>query len=405
MGKKNNILYISYDGMTDPLGQSQVLAYVKRLVNYGHEFTILSFEKPEAFAKEEANIRGLLRGKPIQWVPLRYTKKPPILSTVYDLWKGWRKITALFRERQFDVAHSRGGHIAAVLGLLCKKKYGCRYIFDMRGWWADEKKESGLWNSFVYEPVYQFFKYIERKSFAESDCTVSLTFAGKNEIVQRGYKAAGAVAVIPTCVDFDVFPPCDENIRRSVREELHIPQSAITLLYSGALGTNYNNEGIFSLYRQLLAFRQDAHFLILSKDDVAYVKGELHKHGIADTQTRIISAPYARVHRYLMAGDIGVILYKKQYSTIGRSPTKLGEYWACGLPALSVKGIGDLDMLLEKYPGSGMLVDELNEAQTREALRALINASVTKQQLRSYAKDYFDVEAGVEKYHRILSGN
>ena len=45
-GKSKNILYLSYDGMTDPLGQSQVLPYLIGLTKEGFTFHIISFEKP-----------------------------------------------------------------------------------------------------------------------------------------------------------------------------------------------------------------------------------------------------------------------------------------------------------------------------------------------------------------------
>ena len=48
MSKKAKILYITYDGLTDPLGQSQVLAYQSRINREkGFEVDILSFEKPD----------------------------------------------------------------------------------------------------------------------------------------------------------------------------------------------------------------------------------------------------------------------------------------------------------------------------------------------------------------------
>ena len=39
------ILYISYNGALEPLGQSQVLPYLRELVGHGLEFTLLTFEK------------------------------------------------------------------------------------------------------------------------------------------------------------------------------------------------------------------------------------------------------------------------------------------------------------------------------------------------------------------------
>ena len=40
-----NILYISYDGITDPLGQSQILPYISELSRKGLKFHLISFEK------------------------------------------------------------------------------------------------------------------------------------------------------------------------------------------------------------------------------------------------------------------------------------------------------------------------------------------------------------------------
>ena len=37
-------LYITYDGLLDPLGQSQILPYIKNLNNKGYEFIIISYE-------------------------------------------------------------------------------------------------------------------------------------------------------------------------------------------------------------------------------------------------------------------------------------------------------------------------------------------------------------------------
>lgn len=40
------VLYMSYDGMLEPLGQSQVLAYLERL-SADRTIHLISFEKPQ----------------------------------------------------------------------------------------------------------------------------------------------------------------------------------------------------------------------------------------------------------------------------------------------------------------------------------------------------------------------
>ena len=89
------VLYLSYDGMTDPLGQSQVIPYIEGLAKLGYRFTLISFEKADRFEKFSKEISARLQRSNIDWVPISYTKKPPILSTVYDLWRMQKKAFAL----------------------------------------------------------------------------------------------------------------------------------------------------------------------------------------------------------------------------------------------------------------------------------------------------------------------
>ena len=57
------VLYLSYDGLTDPLGQSQVLPYIIGLGAKGFEFIIISFEKAQNYQKEKERIEMALAVK------------------------------------------------------------------------------------------------------------------------------------------------------------------------------------------------------------------------------------------------------------------------------------------------------------------------------------------------------
>src|SRR5687768_9539217 len=46
------VLFISYNGMLEPLGQSQVIPYLRELAKREVHFTLLSFERPKAFTRE-----------------------------------------------------------------------------------------------------------------------------------------------------------------------------------------------------------------------------------------------------------------------------------------------------------------------------------------------------------------
>jgi hypothetical protein len=114
------VLYLSYDGMTDPLGQSQVLPYLIGLGKKGYRFTLISFEKPGRYETAKDVIATLCTSNGIEWHPLIYTKSPPIFSTIKDIESLKSKIRSLHKVNRFDIVHCRS-YITAITGLWMKK--------------------------------------------------------------------------------------------------------------------------------------------------------------------------------------------------------------------------------------------------------------------------------------------
>ena len=93
--------------MCDPVGASQVLPYLAELSRKDVEFFLISFEKPEKFESGEAAVRAQINGLPIQWFPLRYTKNPPVISTLLDLRKMKKLCRKICDENKIDFIHAR----------------------------------------------------------------------------------------------------------------------------------------------------------------------------------------------------------------------------------------------------------------------------------------------------------
>ena len=124
-----NVLYLSYDGMTDPLGQSQVLPYIIGLTKKGFHFHLISFEKPDRFHAHKKDILKICEDNNIVWVPMLYTKRPPLLSTVWDVWRMKRKAFSLNKEHSFSIVHCRS-YLSALIGLSMKRKFKTAFLFD-----------------------------------------------------------------------------------------------------------------------------------------------------------------------------------------------------------------------------------------------------------------------------------
>ena len=130
-GKSKNILYLSYDGMTDPLGQSQVLPYLIGLTKEGFNFHIISFEKQHRFEMNKDHIQKICDDSNIIWHPNSYTQKSPLFTTIWDVYRMKKLAKKLNKDSQFHIVHCRS-YISALVGLSMKKQYGTKFIFDMR---------------------------------------------------------------------------------------------------------------------------------------------------------------------------------------------------------------------------------------------------------------------------------
>src|SRR3954464_14080128 len=80
-GDRPRVFYVSYDGVEEPLGRSQVLGYLKGLAST-YDITLISFEKS---AESRRSLRDELAESAIEWRRLRYHHRPPVLSTAWDV--------------------------------------------------------------------------------------------------------------------------------------------------------------------------------------------------------------------------------------------------------------------------------------------------------------------------------
>lgn len=400
-----SVLYISYDGMTDSLGQSQVIPYLIGLSKLGYSFTILSCEKRETFDREENKIATILTQNNIKWNPIFYTKKPPVLSTVYDVVRLKKLAFQLNKMHSFDIVHCRS-YIAALVGLEMKKKLNIKFIFDMRGLWADERVDGKLWNlnNPIYKAVYHYFKRKEKDFLETADYTISLTENAKNEILswQHVNIKPDNIAVIPCCADLDLFNK--ENLSQehinSLKSELNISSSGFILLYLGSIGTWYMLDEMMEFFSVLKLNKPTARFLFVTKDEHDRIIHTAEKFGVRDA---ILIRPGARheIPALISLCDYSLFFILPSYSKKASSPTKQAEIMAMGKPIICNTNVGDTDKILLDYK-SGILVNEFNKTAYLQTIEQMSSPYIAEEIIFG-ANDYFSLESGVNKYAAVYS--
>ncbi len=397
------VLYLSYDGMTDPLGPSQVLPYLFGLARLGHDITLISFEKRKRSAAERAAIQAECDAGGIAWHPLPYTRQPPVLSTLRDLRAMRRLAERLQHDRPFDLLHCRS-YIAALVGRRLKRRHGTGFLFDMRGFWADERVDGGLWNlrNPLFRTIYRFFKAREADFLREADHVVSLTEAARDILLNRPDQAATEtpISVIPCCADFAAFPPVTPDKRAAARAALGIASGARVAAYLGSTGTWYLLREMLDAFAVQQARSPGAVMLFVTRDDPQPIRAAAAARGIPTDSLIIRPATRAEVPELLAAADYGLFFIKPAFSKQASSPVKLGEFLAMELPVLTNAGIGDVDRILEES-GAGVTIDRFDPAAYAEGLDRLERLRPDMIRWRHAARTWFDLDEGVRRYDAV----
>lgn len=394
------VLYITYDGLTDPLGRSQVIPYLTQLAKLGYQFTILSFEKQDRLQKEGADVAALLHASGIQWVPLVFSSRPPILSKVWDRFQMRRKAFQLYRKCRFQLVHCRS-YIAAEVGLALKERYGVKMLFDMRGFWADEKVDNGQWNlsRFFYKNLYRYYKHKEQQILLSASAVVCLTKMAKDILLAQEQYCHLQVSVIPCCADLEHFDfhKQDKQDVNLLRKQLPFAPHHKVLVYLGSVGGWYMTGEMFEFFRLLHQSNNEYRMLVLTKDDVHAVKSEAIAAGIDPAHVVVTYASRELLPQYLALCTASVFFIRPSYSKQASSPTKHAELMGMGLPVIC-NDIGDTGSIIAATQ-TGYVVKGFDETSLMEAAAAMPGIEqIDPSYIRSQAFAYFNLEEGVRRY-------
>ena len=400
------VLFISYNGMFEPLGQTQVIPYLSELTKRGVSITLLSFEKPQSLSAESCRyLKQTLSSLGIEWHWLRYHRRPSLAATAFDVLAGIRYAQRLIDKNQIELVHARA-HIPATIALWLKRRRGIKMIFDLRGLMAEEYVDAKHWKE--GSVPYRITKSSERRVFESTDAVVTLT----NRIwpIIKDWRGLSGRRlhheVIPCCVDLSTFK-FNANDRMKRRAELGL-NDQFTLVYSGSLDGWYLTDKVADFFASLLKRRPNGHLLWLTTGSRERVETLMSVRGIGDSNFSVRSVPSSEVPSHLSAADAG-ISFRTGFSKLAASPTKNGEYLACGLPLILNPGIGDSDVLATQW-NVGALVTEFTEenySQAIDRIEQLVSDADIRTKTRSVAKQLFDLESvgGVKYaalYERVL---
>lgn len=389
MSARLRVLYVSYHGLGTALVRSQVLPYLRGLSGIA-DVHLLTYEGASDEAPppdDETNGMTLHR--------LRYHKRPNMPAKILDISVGLvRALWIVFRCR-IDLLHARShvaAAIAAAVGLLTRKPW----IFDMRGFLADEFVEAGAWRPHGLK--YRFVRWVERSLLGHSNAIVVLTERAMSRLrTEDGYVGpvrGTPIAVIPCAVDLIRYRPEDDGA--------DVP----TLVYLGSVGTWYLLDEMLRFFHWLLAARPGWTFLIVNRAQQPLIREAIVRAALPEGSVRLVGATYDEIPAILAGCSAGIVLLREGLSKLGSSPIKLSEYLACGLPVVVNSAVGDAPRLLAQAR-AGVVLKGTAEVELRTGVAELLalvdEGEAARDRARSLAEDRYSLSAGIEAYRDLYT--
>jgi glycosyltransferase involved in cell wall biosynthesis len=379
----------------EPLGQSQVLPYLKGL-SKEYSITLITFEKVNDYADKHmlARLEEQCELYGINWIIKKYPNTPRFY-TVFTNFLIMFYVT--FREvskNKIRIIHSRS-YLPTLVGYLVSIFFRIEIIFDMRALWPEELILAGRIKR--KSVSHRVLIWVERICLAKSSAIVSLTNAGVVYLRSKYKKELKdkIVTVIPTCVDLDkfMFSP-----RPNLSPTIH---GCVGTLLSGWFLTDW----LSKWFLIVLEKNREAQFEIISRDDEVEICKSLPFCSEAKGSLKIRSALSSEMPKIFSRHSVAVMFFSAGIGKLGSAPTRLAEALASGIPVVANSGVGDLEDIITKNR-VGVILNSHSRQDLLNAyseLNILLKDEKLSLRCRQTAESIFSLDVAISKYSEIYN--
>jgi glycosyltransferase involved in cell wall biosynthesis len=352
------------DAVSDGIGLSQVTRYVERLGQRGMAVTLHSFER-QGPSQQVAN-RLLAAG--VRWRPHRWGSVGAT-GGLMRVARGARMVVGA------ELLHARSD-LAAAAALA-----GCRgaWVWDVRAFWREQRMAAGALAA--GSPQERLLRGVEGAAARSCAGVVTLSQAAVDILGARyGDHLAAKSRVITTCVDLDAFSPSP------------LPPPPVRVLLAGTLNTLYDVPLMLRLMTRLRAHRP-AELTVLSAGATSWPAA------FSDAGVRPRAVASGAMPGQVTAHHVGLsVLRDVGVSNAAATPTKLGEFLACGRPVVVNRGLGDMDQLLTEHDCGVIVGGSSDQDLDRAAVEVirLIDDPAAPGRCRALAEEHFNLERGID---------
>lgn len=386
---KTKILYLSYNGMNEALGASQVLGYMYPL-SAAYDYCLISLEKSKDWHDQDKmnGLRTQLQSYDIRWFPIEYREDR--LGKILNWFRFSLHAFQIIRKNKIQFLHCRS-YFPALSAYCIQKIKPIQYLFDTRGFAFDERADTGSVKRNGL--LHKIFKRLEQNLYIQAAGVNKLSHEGRRTILENELFEGGDqiknITVIPTCVDLERF----QWLHRTYGETIRIG-------YVGTAIGWYDFDKTMSAL-QTIGQQVDYHFTIFNGGQHEYIQSKLDEYGIPAEKVTLEKVDFKDMPNKLKEFEVALFYIHPYFSKRASAATKLGELWASGIPVLTNGHVGDHEQLITES-GAGQILDfeKLDSYDFKKIFQNLRTAETSKKS-RDVAEQYFSLEKGVEAYKEL----
>lgn len=407
MRTADELLYLTQDGLLEPLMHSQVVRVVERLAALGWRYRIVSLEK-ERDLSDGSRVRRLrqrLDRSGIAWEYAPFDWGQSSRSAAQNLGFLTRRAIELAQRGRIRGIHARA-YVPAVAALAAWNATRIPWIFDARGYWIDERLEEGRW--FTSPLRLGVARGLEHQLFCTASGVVTLTELQAQDVEAR-FKPLGRrpVRCITTLADFDDF------VRRPLAELHSVSPELVERLRDrrviaivGSINSSYLVDETLDLARRTLERGPKMHLLVLSGQRDEY-RRRLLALGVPETKFTLVRAEHDAMPQWLSLVEWCLLLLQPNSAAKRASmPTKLGELFASGVRPLQFGCNTEVSEWVRRA-GTGVVLDDVSPASLDQAAGRVVTSEALSveaiEKARQATAPHFSLAAGSARYDALLT--
>lgn len=320
--------------------------FARRLIERGHEVTMVCGGDASLFNLSPTGKKGVLRGKidgiDVIQISIPYSNNDGLLKrTKSFLSYAWKGISIALKE-DYDLLFATSTPLtASIPGIVQKLFRRKKFVFEVRDLWPELPRALGMKNPIALWGM----SVLEKWSYYAADACIGLS-PGIVEGIRRRSPRGRRIAMIPNGCDLNIFKPGNGKYKIDGVEE-----NDTIAVFTGAHGIANGLDAVLDAAKVLIAMdRKDIKLVFVGNGKMkAHLLDRKEKEGLKNC---IFMNPVSKatLSDIIDTADIGLmILANIPAFYYGTSPNKFFDYISAGLPVLN------------NYPG--WLADMINENQ------------------------------------------